>query len=292
MVVIPRRPGFRRPDVRRVVVVIPSAFTLGNLFFGLWAIISAYNRNFTWAAWFVVFAAVLDTLDGRVARLSNTGSRFGAELDSLVDVISFGVAPAMIMYFLEFAWAGKFAWLLCYLYVVAVAVRLARFNLLHDQAPTPGWFTGMPSPAAGMTLATYYPFSQTAWYKASVEYLNLQKEGLAVLIVVLSLLMVSTVRYPKLPPIGFRSIRGFLGLAAHLAIVALALTVPDYFFFPFCLLYMAFGVVRAAALGLLERSESNGGPLDSRIDHGWRAPSRFLGPRRSEPETRRQEKAE
>ena len=88
--------------MRQVVIVIPSAFTLGNMFFGMWAIVSAYRGNFLWAAWFVVFAGVLDMLDGRVARLSGTGTKFGAELDSLVDCISFGVAPAMIMFFLEF----------------------------------------------------------------------------------------------------------------------------------------------------------------------------------------------
>ena len=93
MELIPRRSGgARRPSMRQVVVVMPSAFTLGNLFFGFWAIVSAFNGNFRWAGWFIVFSGILDMLDGRVARLSNTGSRFGAELDSLVDAISFGVA--------------------------------------------------------------------------------------------------------------------------------------------------------------------------------------------------------
>ncbi len=103
--------------MRQVVVVMPSAFTLGNLFFGFWAIVSAFNGNFRWAGWFIVFSGILDMLDGRVARLSNTGSRFGAELDSLVDVISFGVAPALLVYFLDFASAGRFAWVLSYIYV-------------------------------------------------------------------------------------------------------------------------------------------------------------------------------
>ena len=93
MELIPRGSGCAGPTMRQVVVVMPSAFTLGNLFFGFWAIVSAFNGNFRWAGWFIVFAGILDMLDGRVARLSNTGTRFGAELDSLVDVISFGVAP-------------------------------------------------------------------------------------------------------------------------------------------------------------------------------------------------------
>ena len=196
--------------MRQVVVVMPSAFTLGNLFFGFWAIVSAFNGNFRWAGWFIVFAGILDMLDGRVARLSGTGTRFGAELDSLVDVISFGVAPALLIYFLDFSSAGRFAWILCYIYVVAVALRLARFNVLSAGKPSTGWFTGIPSPSAGMTLAVYYPFSQTEWYRASLAYLDLQHQGLVVLMLLLAVLMVSNVKYPKFPPIGVRSARGNL----------------------------------------------------------------------------------
>ena len=116
--------GVRRRTMRQVVVVMPSAFTLGNLFFGFWAIVSAFNGNFRWAGWFIVFAGILDVLDGRVARLSGTGTRFGAELDSLVDVISFGVAPALLIYFLDFSSAGRFAWILCFIYVTSVALQL------------------------------------------------------------------------------------------------------------------------------------------------------------------------
>jgi CDP-diacylglycerol--serine O-phosphatidyltransferase len=241
--------------MRQVVVVMPSAFTLGNLFFGFWAIVSAFNGNFRWAGWFIVFAGILDMLDGRVARLSGTGTRFGAELDSLVDVISFGVAPALLMYFLDFSNAGRFAWILCYIYVVAVALRLARFNVLSAGKPPSGWFTGMPSPAAGMTLASYYPFSQTNWYRASVAYLDLQHEGLVVLMLLLAVLMVSNVKYPKFPPIGIRSARGIFGLVVHLLILIGGLLAPEYFLFPLGLFYMTFGLARATVLGLMERPE-------------------------------------
>jgi CDP-diacylglycerol---serine O-phosphatidyltransferase len=255
MVLRHNREGLRRPSIRQVVVVMPSAFTLGNLFFGFWAIVSAFNGNFRWAGWFIVFAGILDMLDGRVARLSGTGTRFGAELDSLVDVISFGVAPALLMYFLDFSNAGRFAWILCYIYVVAVALRLARFNVLSAGKPSTGWFTGMPSPAAGMTLAAYYPFSQTNWYRASVAYLDLQHQGLVVLMLLLAVLMVSNVKYPKFPPIGLRSARGIFGLAVHLVILLGGLLAPEYFLFPLGLFYMTFGLARATILGLMERPE-------------------------------------
>ena len=250
-----RREGLRRPSMRQVVVVMPSAFTLGNLFFGFWAIVSAFNGNFRWAGWFIVFAGILDMLDGRVARLSGTGTRFGAELDSLVDVISFGVAPALLMYFLDFSNAGRFAWILCYIYVVAVALRLARFNVLSAGKPSTGWFTGLPSPAAGMTLAVYYPFSQTNWYRASLAYLDLQHEGLVVLMLLLAVLMVSNVKYPKFPPIGVRSRKGIFGLIVHVVILLGGLIVPEYFLFPLGLFYVALGIVRATVLGLMERPE-------------------------------------
>src|ERR671939_1154633 len=152
-----RREGLRRPSIRHVVVVMPSTFTLGNLFFGFWSIVSAFNGNFRWAGWFIVFAGILDMLDGRVARLSGTGTRFGAELDSLVDVISFGVAPALLIYFLDFANAGRFAWVLCYIYVTAVALRLARFNVVAAGGPPTSFVTGVPSASARVKLAVYCP---------------------------------------------------------------------------------------------------------------------------------------
>lgn len=256
MGLIPRRPRFRRPNMRGVVVVMPSAFTLGNLFFGIWAIVSASQGNFLWAGWFVMFAGVLDMLDGRIARKVNAGTRFGAELDSLVDVISFGVAPAVIMYFLEFSTAGRFAWVICYIYVVAVAVRLARYNILSHGKPHSNWFTGLPSPSAGMTLSVYFAFSQTSWYQASIAYLNLQKEGLVILILLLSALMVSNVRYPKFPGIGFRSGKAILGTIFNVALLIGSLTIPQYILFPVGMTYIAYGLIRATVLGLVERPDN------------------------------------
>ena len=120
------RGPFPRPvGMRRVVVVVPSLFTLFNLFFGIWSMALASRGEFYRASWYIVFAGVLDTLDGRVARLSNTGSRFGAELDSLVDVVSFGVAPAFLIYMLVFSNAGQAEWIFCFFYVMAAAIRLA-----------------------------------------------------------------------------------------------------------------------------------------------------------------------
>lgn len=258
----------RRPQgIRRVVVVVPSFFTLANLFFGFWSVIAAFSGNFKWAGYFIVFGGVLDMFDGRIARLSNTGTKFGAELDSLVDIVSFGVAPALLMYFLEFSGAGKFGWVVCYLYVVAAALRLARYNVLSHSKPHSNWFVGLPSPAAGMTLATYYVFSQTAWYHTTVpDYLDLQHEGLTVLILVLAALMVSNVKYPRMPNIGFRSLGGMIGLVVLLGLVAGTIVAPANFLFPFFLTYMVFGIVRSVVLSLLERRQPPADPTGPDAD--------------------------
>ncbi len=248
------RPG----RMRRVVVVVPSAFTLGNLFFGIWAIVSGLNGNYTWAGWFIVFAGVLDMLDGRIARLSNAGSRFGAELDSLVDLTSFGVAPALLLYMQEFSGAGRFAWLICYFYVMAAAIRLARFNVMSGPAHRPsGWFTGLPSPAAGMTLATYYAFSQTGWYDTWFAGLNVDHQGVAILMLLLAVLMVSNVKYPRWPAAGLGSVKRLAGLTIYLLLLAGGLLVPEHFLFPLGLVYVAFGLFRSVWHGLTEHSDDD-----------------------------------
>jgi CDP-diacylglycerol--serine O-phosphatidyltransferase len=245
----------QRTGIRRVVVVVPSAFTLGNLFFGLWAIVAAYNGGYLWAGWFIMFAWVLDGLDGRVARASNTGTRFGAELDSLVDVISFGVAPALIIYFEDFATLGRFAWVLCFLYVTCTALRLARYNVQSTHGGRPSaWFTGLPSPAAGTTLAVFYAFTQTAWYPR-IAPVNSQHQTTVILMVALAILMVSNVKYPRLPAAGFRTVGQLGGLATYLVILVGGLTVPAYFLFPVGVTYVVFGVLRAVVLNLAERND-------------------------------------
>jgi CDP-diacylglycerol--serine O-phosphatidyltransferase len=250
----------RRTVMRRVVVVMPSAFTLGNLFFGIWAIVAAYNGGYLWAGWFIMFAGVLDGLDGRVARASNTGTRFGAELDSLVDVISFGVAPAMLIYFEELATVRGFAWVLCFLYVMAAAIRLARFNVVAGLGGRPSaWFTGLPSPAAGATLAVWWAFSQTSWYRITLAQYNGQHIVTVGLMVLLAMLMVSNVKYPRFPSAGIRSPGQITGLVIYLVMLAGGLIVPRYFLFPLGITYIAFGLLRAVVHNLADRNDNHTG---------------------------------
>ena len=250
-----RGPRLPRPNMRRVVVVVPSLFTLFNLFFGIWSMVLATRGEFYRAGWYIVFAGILDTLDGRLARLSNTGSKFGAELDSLVDVVSFGVAPAFLMYMLAFGNAGQTEWIFCYFYVMAVAIRLARFNVLQAGRPKHA-FIGLPSPAAGITLATYYPFTQSDLYQNALRNLPWH-HLLQLLMILLTILMVSNVRYAAMPRASARTLRGVLGLVTILFVLIFGIVEHDIFFFPMGIAYMAYGVLRAAFLGLLSEPDDD-----------------------------------
>ncbi|MEJ2678738.1 MAG: CDP-diacylglycerol--serine O-phosphatidyltransferase [Gemmatimonadota bacterium] len=240
----------RRRNLRGGVIIVPSALTLANLFFGMWAIVSAARGEFMTAAWLIVFAGVADMADGRVARVTQTGSRFGAELDSLVDAISFGVAPALVIYFL-FLSDGPWNWIAAFFYITGAVIRLARFNI-EQAGHAKVAFHGLPSPAAGMLLATFYPFSRTPLFQDHLTTLPWPAIMTAML-VVLALLMMSHVLYPVVPKFGFRSGKGIVTLVMLLAVLAAALTVPSEFFFPALSCYALYGVVKAFVLGLFER---------------------------------------
>lgn len=267
------RPAFPRPDMRRAVVLLPNGFTLANLFFGVFAIVAAARGEFVEAGWFVVLGGVMDALDGRVARMTRTGSRFGVELDSLVDAISFGVAPAFIMYFAVLNRDG-WAWLFCFIFIAAVVMRLARFNIEQGgRAKT--HFHGLPSPAAGMTLATYYWFSQTNLYTQTVVGSLPWHTVLPVVMLTLSFLMISHVLYPAMPVLNFRSVRSIVSSLVLLVAVVVVILHPMRYAFPVLVLYVAFGLLKTVFLGLVERLPT-GDPLFDEDEEAEEAPARTV----------------
>lgn len=168
---------------------IPSLLTLGNLCLGVISILLVFNDYSGMAAIMVIIAMLLDGVDGRVARALNAQSEFGKELDSLADIISFGVAPAFIMYVVALQdVAPAISWIVTALFPICGAIRLARFNV---KASAPGSFTGLPIPAAGCILATVALFKEDV---APVVFI--------VTSVILALLMVSNIRYPSFKSIG------------------------------------------------------------------------------------------
>lgn len=256
--------------MRRVVIVMPSLFTLANLFFGIWAIVLASQGNFYRASWYIVIAGVLDVLDGLLARIGNAGTRFGAELDSLVDLVSFGVAPAMLMYYLVFTRMGNFAWIFSYGFVVCAALRLARYNL-DTSGEHKASFSGLPSTAAGMTLATYYPFTQTAFFGDELAGLP-WNQVIIYLTMLLSLAMVSNIRYARLPRIGLRTTRGLIGVGIHLIILWFGVWSRDIFFFPLGLAYVSYGLVRAALKAMEQRDPQLALHETDNGEQSWREP--------------------
>jgi CDP-diacylglycerol--serine O-phosphatidyltransferase len=160
-----RAKGRRQRRFQRGVYILPTLFTLGNMFCGYACIVYAMRNEFETAAPFIGFAIVLDMLDGRIARMTGSASDFGVEFDSLADVISFGIAPAI----LSFSWGlqplGRLGWLVGFLFLTAAAMRLARFNIQSSQGGDKRYFVGMPSPAAAAIPAAtvfaypYPPFS-------------------------------------------------------------------------------------------------------------------------------------
>ena len=137
---------------RRGIYLLPNLFTTAALFAGFYAIVQAMNLTFDLAAIAIFYAMGLDALDGRVARLTKTQSAFGAEYDSLSDMVSFGAAPALVMYEWVLRDMGKLGWIAAFVYCVCTALRLARFNTMLDVADK-RWFTGIPSPAAAALVA-------------------------------------------------------------------------------------------------------------------------------------------
>ncbi|WP_028104336.1 CDP-diacylglycerol--serine O-phosphatidyltransferase [Pseudoduganella violaceinigra] len=145
--------GVDRPRSRGIYL-LPNAFTTGALFCGFFAIVMAMNQRFEHAAWAIFVAMLLDGLDGRVARLTNTQSEFGAQYDSLSDMVSFGAAPALVIYEFALRGLGKLGWIAAFVYCAGAALRLARFNT-NIEVVDKRYFQGLPSPAAASLIAGF-----------------------------------------------------------------------------------------------------------------------------------------
>jgi CDP-diacylglycerol--serine O-phosphatidyltransferase len=201
---------------RRGTAMLPSLFTTGNLFVGFWALIRAFHGAYAEAAPLIGWAIVLDMLDGRIARLTGTTSEFGGELDSLADVISFGVAPAMLAYSWGLSTIPRAGWLAAFLFVVCGTLRLARFNVQRHVVDG-RYFVGMPIPAAAGQLAAIVYLVETPVSSKPVATL------LLALVVCLGFLMVSTLRYPSFKGLDLRRRRSYinvLGIALLFLLVA------------------------------------------------------------------------
>ena len=230
-------------------ITLPNLFTLGSIFCGVSAIfycIDGFNTVISdpgRAAWLLIAAALLDGIDGKVARISQGTSRFGVELDSLADVISFGVAPMVLVYTLKPF--GDLTWAPCMLFLMCGAIRLARFNVMthgrvSDLGESSGYdkedFLGLPIPVAALAVAAYVIFCWDRW-----EELHMEGPFMG-LVLLLSVLMVSTVPYQTLPSLAFRSVRSILKLMIWFGAVMAVVIDPQLMSFPMVLLYIFSGI--------------------------------------------------
>ena len=187
------------PEKRSARVILPNMLTLIGVCIGLTSIRFALDGRYEFAIIAIIIAAVIDGLDGRIARLIKGTSKVGKELDSLTDMISFGVAPAFIMYFWKLNELGRFGWLVCLIYVICVALRLARFNV--NTGGEPSWrdnfFEGVPSPAGGILVLTPLIFSMSGIELFKIDYQII----VPIFFIVTSFLLIS-----KFPSYSFKKI--------------------------------------------------------------------------------------
>src|SRR3954453_6764295 len=249
------RPGRR---FRRGVYLLPSLLTLGNMFCGYACVVYAMRGDFETAAPFIGFAIVLDMLDGRIARLTGTASDFGVELDSLADVLSFGIAPAIMSYAWGLSPLGRLGMFSGFLFVSAAALRLARFNIQSATGGDKRFFLGMPSPAAAaIPAATVYLLSDGITdYRAALPVLAM--------VLVPALLMVSTIRFRSFKTIDLQIRRPYTVLFLIAAGIMAIATHPRFVLVAMAYTYLASAFIGMAMTRLRHREQA---PVPSVCPH-------------------------
>jgi CDP-diacylglycerol---serine O-phosphatidyltransferase len=225
----------KRSRRKRGIYLLPNLFTTTNLFCGFYSILASTEGDFSKAAIVIILATVLDSLDGRIARMTNTMSKFGAEYDSLADLVSFGVAPAILAY----SWAlnayGKWGWLIAFLFVVCGALRLARFNIQIGMIESKV-FNGLPIPGASSVIATgvwlYFYLGGTG---------RIHDISIMAAMIAIALLMVSNVKYYSFKDFNFFSRKPFMSFVLIVIIMIIVAAEPQITLFTFSLGYSLSG---------------------------------------------------
>lgn len=212
--------------MRKGIYILPNLLTMGGMFFGFYSIIASIKGDFEQAAWAILTATIFDALDGWVARLTKTTSRFGLELDSLSDLVSFGVAPALMLYIWALMPFKRWGWVGAFLFVACGALRLARFNVQMTGSEKK-WFTGLPIPGGAAVLATTVIFYNDTFGNIAPD----RNFVLLVMTYVTAVLMISTIKFHSLKELNVRDRRPFwMLLVAVVILVAVALDPPVVLF--------------------------------------------------------------
>lgn len=222
---------------RKGIYILPNLLTSISLFSGFYAIVASINMQFTHAAYAVFVSGIFDMLDGRVARLTGSSSRFGMEYDSLSDVIAFGVAPGLLVYMWALKGYGRFGWLAAFLFVACGALRLARFNVQADNAQKKN-FLGLPIPAAAATIAGSIMFYSWLGYPDGIKTIFMP-----ILVYILAFLMVSDVRYYSFKDMSFFRGRPFRSTVAAILSLVIIFIEPEVMLFIGTSMYVLSGPV-------------------------------------------------
>lgn len=223
--------------MRKGIYILPNSLTLGGMFCGFYAILAALKGMYIHSAWAILIANIFDGLDGWVARMTSSTTKFGIELDSLSDLVAFGVAPAVLIY----SWAlqpfGRFGWGAAFLFVICGALRLARYNVQMGTTESKA-FTGLPIPGAGTVIASLVLFHSDLWGNPfGRNYL------LLFLPFLLAALMVSTIRFHGLKEVNFRKRKPFWLLVVIVSATVLIIMYPEIVIFVYSIIYVIWGII-------------------------------------------------
>ncbi|OGP91368.1 MAG: CDP-diacylglycerol--serine O-phosphatidyltransferase [Deltaproteobacteria bacterium RBG_19FT_COMBO_43_11] len=228
---------FKKIRIRRGIYVLPNLITTASLFCGFYSIIASLKENFVIAAITILAAVVFDGLDGRIARFTNTTSKFGAEYDSLSDVIAFGVAPAFLAYNWAMSFYGKWGWLAAFLFVLCGALRLARYNIQIGLIESKV-FNGLPIPAAAAVVATTVLFFDYAGVEGKFH-----DPSMLIFVPVLSLLMVSNIKYYSFKDLKLLARKPFMTFFSLVLLLIIVVAKPEIVIFVAMLGYAISGPV-------------------------------------------------
>lgn len=235
--------------------VLPNFFTLTSLFLGFLAIIKISQGYFTTAAWFIIIATFCDSVDGKLARWSKSYSNFGKQFDSLADGISFGVAPAFLLYETSFGGVGMWGAIFCFIFILAGVFRLARYNV--ETSDYKKEYKGLPIPVAALALATFFIMSQHFWDTVSMA------KVLLVLVPSLSFLMISSINFATIPSLRLqRNMRRNIKPITYYVGFACILYNPQVWFFPWTMVY----IFVESTNGFLQKLHENDEELEVPID--------------------------
>jgi len=246
-------PEQMKVKLKKGIYILPSLFTSGNMAFGFLSILSSMNGHFTKAAWLLIGSIACDMLDGRVARMTKTTSEFGVQLDSLSDLVSFGIAPAVMIYMLSLKDMGKIGVAIAVLYILCSAYRLARFNVKAKDGVVHTSFYGLPTPASAGLLISFVlsfellePAGQHLTFKTIPVLMKTMPvffRAMPVVMVLLSLLMVSNIQFASFKKFKLSKPQALQILVLIIVLFVIVLVYPQNTFFILFSLYVLSGIV-------------------------------------------------